>query len=137
LILPITGFLTDRVNPLKLLLGSSVAAIVCLIPIYQLAAVGSVSAIVVAQLWLALITAFYVGPKSVVMYNLFETRIRFTGVSFGYAAGVAIFGGLTPIINKLLDHLGYSPALFGMMCGVISAVPLITLWRNSPKKYDL
>ncbi|OJV45513.1 MAG: hypothetical protein BGO28_05330 [Alphaproteobacteria bacterium 43-37] len=132
-ILPITGLLVDRVNPLKLLLGSSLAAVVCLIPIYQLAAVGTVAAIIAAQLWLAVITALYVGPKSVVMYNLFETKIRFTGVSFGYASGVSVFGGLTPIINKSLDHVGFSPALFAVACGVITSVTILFLWRNPPK----
>ncbi len=130
LILPLAGFVADRVNPLRLLLTSCALALLLMIPIYKLLQTQQLVLIILAQAILAVICALYMGAKSVTLFQLFKTRIRFTGMSLGYTAGISLFGGFTPIISKTLINFNYTPALFPMMCALISGCTLCFMSRS-------
>ena len=131
LLLPLAGYLADRINPRKMLALSCFLAFFLMIPIFQLLETGHMGLIILAQVILSIITALYMGAKSITFFRLFETKIRLTGMSFAYAASISLFGGCTPLISKLLIKWGHTPALFSMSCALISG---ITLWKMMGKK---
>jgi len=56
----------------------------------------------------------------ILMTRSFPTAVRFTGVSFSYNLGYALFGGVTPMLVSLLVHLDrISPAYYVAVVAVI------------------
>lgn len=47
----------------------------------------------------------FVGAVAYVMIHSFPAQVRFTGLSFSFNISYAIFGGLTPTVIVLLQHL--------------------------------
>jgi MHS family proline/betaine transporter-like MFS transporter len=131
LLLPLAGYLADRINPKKMLALSCLLTFFLMIPIFQLLETGHTPLIILAQVILSFITALYMGAKNITFFQLFDTKIRLTGMSFAYAASISLFGGCTPLISKLLIKWGHTPAFFTMSCATISG---ITLWKMMKRK---
>ena len=112
----LVGWLTDRFGPAYVLLvGCPLFGIAA----YQLYASVRVNPALLMPLYA--LAGFTVGIVAVVPYVMIEAfppRIRFTGVSFSYNIGYAIFGGLTPLlISWLLPFDPLAPAHYiGAMC---------------------
>jgi MFS family permease len=112
----LAGWLTDRFGPGPvLLLGCPLFGVAC----YLLYAGVSFALSLVMPLYaLAGFTAGIVAVVPCVMIAAFPPQVRFSGISFSYNLGYAIFGGLTPILVSWLvrfDHL--APALYvGALC---------------------
>ena len=72
--------------------------------------------------------------SSIIMYQLFTPENRCRGVMIFYALGVAIFGGFTPLILKLLSDINHAfPA------GILTITTIIMYYiyiKNMRKKYD-
>jgi MFS family permease len=72
--------------------------------------------------------------SSIIMYQLFTPENRCRGVMIFYALGVAIFGGFTPLILKLLSDINHAfPA------GILTIATIIIYYiyiKNMRKKYD-
>lgn len=90
--------------------------------------------------WLSLMIPFGIfyasvyGPEAALFCELFDARIRYTGISFVYQFSGIFFSGLTPIIaTALLKINGGSPTL---MCiyvaasGVVSAASAVWIGRH-------
>jgi MFS family permease len=112
----LVGWLTDRFGPAYVLLvGCPLFGIAA----YQLYASVRVNPALLTPLYA--LAGFTVGIVAVVphvMIQAFPPRIRFTGVSFSYNIGYAIFGGLTPLLVLwLLPFDPLAPAHYiGAMC---------------------
>lgn len=101
-LIPVWGALSDRVGRKPLLLLSAGGYIVLSFPLLMMASSGSVLLAFVAQLIMVLFLSFFSGPCPAAYSELFPTRVRYTGVSIGYNAAVAIFGGFAPFISTWL-----------------------------------
>jgi MFS family permease len=82
------------------------------------------------------IAAIY-GPQAALFSELFDTNIRFSGISIGYAIS-AVIGAQTPAILALLaawqtGSLGLSLLIFG--AALVSFVTALFLWETN--KVDL
>ena len=105
----LVGWLTDRIGPARVLLvGCPVFGIAA----YQLyASVRTNPALLMPLYTVAGLTVGIVAVVPYVMINAFPARIRFTGVSFSYNIGYALFGGLTPlVVSSLLKFDLLAPA---------------------------
>lgn len=58
--------------------------------------------IIIGECLFAILVAAYIGPEPALQVEMYPTEVRNTGVSVSYNLGCAIFGGLTPVISKLL-----------------------------------
>lgn len=82
---------------------------------------------------IAMFLACYAACASTMLSKLFPTRFRATGVGFSYAVGVAVFGGLTPVIlTSLIGFTGSKMVVAYYMAGaaVISCIGLMIVSRN-------
>ncbi len=87
----------------------------------------------VAALWVSSIIAYLLwcpcGALIGTIYSeIFSTEVRYTGLSFGYMVGGAIFGGLTPFMATLLisEFNSWIPvALFIVILAVISLISIL------------
>jgi len=80
-----------------------------------------------------LLGLFYGGPLAGLMGLMFSVRQRGIGLSAGYAAGIALFGGSAPFINTwLIAQTGNprSPGLYLIFTAIVSIVALLAAQRR-------
>jgi MFS family permease len=112
----LVGWLTDRFGPAcVLLVGCPLLGIAS----YQFYAFGPTNHGLLMPLYAVVgLTVGIVAVVPYIMIEAFPPRIRFTGVSFSYNVGYAVFGGITPLlISWLLTFDRLAPAHY---VGVLS-----------------
>ncbi len=117
-------------------LMTSVAGIAVLaVPLFALAASGSSSSALAAQLVFAPLMAGVSGPLPATMMELFPTRTRYTGVALGYNISLAAFGGTAPLMATLLVSATGSmvaPAFYLMFFAAVSLFAAQAVHRFVP-----
>jgi MFS transporter, MHS family, shikimate and dehydroshikimate transport protein len=123
LMTPVYGALGDRLDQQRVYLLGTVVVATLAFPFFALLNVRSVSAT-----WIAFIIAYDLGPTLLLSVQpslftrMFDTGIRFTGMSVAYQVS-AIAGGFTPLISLwLLRHAGGRPWPVAAMLVVVAAV---------------
>jgi MHS family proline/betaine transporter-like MFS transporter len=125
LLTPVAGWLSD-VHGRRAVLTSSVVGLgVLAVPLFQLAATGSVRAALFAQIIFAVLMAGVSGPLPATMMELFPTRVRQSGVSLGYNMSQAMFAGTAPLMATLLltrTASAIAPACYLIFLAAMSAL---------------
>ncbi len=123
--LPIYGTLSDRIGRRKLFAFGGLLIGVLSFPAFWL--MQSLSPILI---WIAIAVPFALvypavyGPQAALFSELFDTRVRYTGISFVYQFSGIFASGLTPIIaTALLPVGGGKPWL---ICLYVLAVSIIS-----------
>jgi MHS family proline/betaine transporter-like MFS transporter len=135
IIIPISGFLSDRLGRASI---GAVVIVAMLLSVYPLSSRMTVSpslaSLLTFQLLIGSLVAGYAGVLPAMMADLFPTHIRATGTSISYALAVSIFGFFAPLINSLLVELTgdkIAPAHYLFVAALISLVALsIVIWRG-------
>lgn len=119
---PLVGFLSDHIDPRKILLWSIGMIFLSLGPVFLLWNSGSIVGVILGQLIWAIVTVAYMAPMNLLMTRLFPVSLRYSGIGLGYSLGIAIFGGTTPLVlTGLVDITGssFSPIVWISFVGVI------------------
>lgn len=128
-LIPFTGALSDRVGRRPALITSCLGYIALTYPLFLMASGGQVVWCFVMQFVLVIFLAFYSGAAPATYAEIFPTRVRYTALSIGYNAAVAVFGGFAPFIATWLINLtgGYSlaPTFYVLAAAVISFLILL------------
>jgi MHS family proline/betaine transporter-like MFS transporter len=127
-LLPLMGWLSDKVGRRPLLIFSCVAYVVLGYPFFLLASYGTVLTAVLAQLLMVVLYAPYAGTCPSFYTEIFPTRVRYTALSVGYNIAVAIFGGFAPFIATfLVRETGsvYAPAFYVIAAAVVTGLILL------------
>ncbi len=120
-----TGWLVDRYGPKRVLLGPWIALIILAVPtFYALNQLRSASALFGAT---ALLTVLHIfGSSAAILLFIFAlpARVRAGSLSLTYALAIAIFGGSTQLVEKLLLRWTESPIAPGwyMVCAVTAGL---------------
>ena len=132
MLLPFFGAVADRVGRKPVMLAGTIYLAATAFPAYLLATIGNFGGAVAAQLLLAVGIALFGGGGYVVLYELFPTNVRSTGIGLSYNLGYAIFGGTMPFISQLLvDATGSALAPAGYL--VLVALVGILVVRALPE----
>jgi MHS family proline/betaine transporter-like MFS transporter len=126
-LLLLAGFVVDRFSGRVVLKWAALGALVVSWPLFATLAYGTLPGVVVAILLFAGLTALATAAKGAIMFQLFPTSVRYTGVSIGYAVGVSVFGGGAPLIHEMLIEWTGSllaPAAFTALCASLGLVAL-------------
>ncbi|WP_019120263.1 MFS transporter [Brevibacillus massiliensis] len=126
IMIPLMGRLSDKIGRKPLYIGGTIAIILFAFPYFYLLSLKS-------AVWLILATVIGLGilwaPVTAVLgtmfSEIFNTNVRYTGVSLGYQLGAALAGGTAPLIAAaLLDrfHTWIPIALYMILTGIISLV---------------
>ena len=109
--IPFFGHLSDKIGRSKVyIVGSLVTGFAALPSFWMMAHSGGN----IALIWLGLIIplgilyAAVYGPEAALFAELFDTNIRYTGISFVYQVSGIFASGITPIIATAL--LKYDPS---------------------------
>jgi MHS family proline/betaine transporter-like MFS transporter len=128
LLLPLMGWLSDRVGRRPLLLASCAGYIVLGYPFFLMSSSGNVGLTILSQLLMILFYVPYAGACPAFYAEIFPTRIRYTALSIGYNVAVAIFGGFAPFIATFLVRetgSNYAPAAYVIAAAVVTGVILL------------
>ena len=122
--LPITAHLSDLYGRKRLLLITAFAYLISIYSIFSLMKKADFDSVITAVLIFTFIVSFYIGAVPALLVELFPTRTRYTSMALSYNFA-AILGGMTPVIETKLLEVGLSPAVFIMVCAVISIIAFI------------
>ncbi|ASK35195.1 MFS transporter [Alloalcanivorax mobilis] len=107
--IPIYGYLSDKVNRFYFYAIASIVTALTTFPAFWLMNHAGDN---LTLIWIAIAVPFGViyasvyGPVSGFLCELFDARVRYTGISFVYQFSSVFAGGLTPIIATLLLTAG-------------------------------
>ncbi|KXV45629.1 citrate-proton symporter [Acetobacter tropicalis] len=137
LLLPVFGALSDRIGRKKLLITSTVLAILTAYPAMSwLVAAPSFLRLLTVELWLAIIYSIYNGAAVVYLTEIVPPRIRTTGFSMAYSLATCV-GGFTPTVCTWLIHATGNRAIPGAwlalaaLCGLAASL-MARPYENKP-----
>ena len=143
--IPYFGKLSDNWGRPKTYAIGALALAVCAFPAFWLMSSGSIVLIAIGVIIpFGIVYAMCYGPEAALFADLFDARVRYTGISFVYQFSGIFASGLTPIIATLLiDRGDGSPwwlcayvvfaALVSMFCAMaIRSEPVGTAATTNP-----
>ena len=106
--IPLCGLLSDRIGRRPVFLAGSVGLIAFSAPYFWLLSQRSTVCILIASIIaIGLIWPLVTATLSSLLAEMFQPRVRYSGISFGYQIGGALVGGTAPLVGTLLlalDH---------------------------------
>lgn len=131
-----TGWLVDRYGPKRVLLGPWIALILLAVPtFYVLNEMRSASALFGATALLTVLHIFGSSAAILLFILALPARVRAGSLSLTYALAIAIFGGSTQLVEKLLIRWMGNPVAPGwyMVCAVAAGLVGALLIREPPE----
>ena len=139
--IPYFGRLSDRVGRAKLYLYGSLITGISAFPAFWLMAQSGGN---ITLIWLSIIIPFGIfyamvyAPEAALFSDLFDARVRYTGISFVYQFSGIFASGLTPIIATSLLALNNGNATllcaYVVFAGVVSAYSAAWIRRNQGRQ---
>jgi MFS family permease len=139
----IVGAATDRFGiirvavPMLLLLMASTYVLFKIAASGQMMGVGTTPGLLIPLYALAGFGAGAVALTPILMIHSFPAAVRFSGVSFSYNFGYALFGGVTPLLVSLLSHFNrFAPAYYVAAVAVIGLGAMIIATDMNRLRYS-
>ena len=127
--IPFWGILADKIGRKPVFIGGLVLAIVFVFPFMHFIALGDVPMIFLFEL--LLMSSLYAGQalQLPIYTEMFETKVRFSGVAVGTQLGY-LLAGFAPTISYAIiqpGELGWWPvAVFSAACCVVAAISALS-----------
>jgi MHS family proline/betaine transporter-like MFS transporter len=121
--LPFAAYVSDRIGRRPVVMAGCLCTLVGIVPLYGLLMRGDFVTALGVQIVLTLFSAAVMGPIPAMITEMFPPRTRFSSLSLGYNASLALFGGTAPMIAAaLIRRTGAleSPAYYLAALAVIS-----------------
>lgn len=130
ILIPIMGSLSDRVGRKKMYIAGTVAMMAFAFPYFWLIHQGSVLLLVVATvIGLGVIWAPITAVLGTMFSEIFDAKVRYTGVTLGYQVGAAVAGGTAPLVaTALLASFENSYVPVALYIMFTAAVSLLAIW---------
>lgn len=131
--MPMAGAISDYIGRDKMLKYGCILSIIFTLPAMNLMA-SDIFALKIAGLTsLGLLAGLVSGAAYIFVISLFRPQERFTGVSFSYNLGVAMFGGTSPMISRwLVEETGIAlaPSFYIIFVSIMFLSVMYIMRRN-------
>lgn len=138
--IPYFGALSDRIGRTKVYFWGSLVVALSSFPAFWLITHSSGNMLLI---WLAIIIPFGIlyaavyGPEAALFCDLFDARVRYSGISFVYQFSGIFASGITPIIaTALLKTGGGEPwliCMYVLFAGLVSAACASAIGRTAKR----
>ncbi|RLJ86563.1 metabolite-proton symporter [Planococcus citreus] len=130
ILIPIMGSLSDRIGRKKLYIAGASGMALFAFPYFWMIHQGSVLMLVLATIIaLGVIWAPITAVLGTMFSEIFDAKVRYTGVTLGYQIGAALAGGTAPLVATALlarfDNSYVPVAIYIIFTALIS---LVSIW---------
>lgn len=139
ILIPIMGSLSDKIGRKKLYVAGTIGMILFAFPYFWLIHKGSVTLLIIATvIGLGIIWSPITAVLGTMFSEIFDARVRYTGISLGYQIGAALAGGTAPLVATALlvsfDNSYIPVALYIIFTALVS---LLSIWaiRNRNQQH--
>ncbi|MEV5037798.1 MHS family MFS transporter [Peribacillus frigoritolerans] len=141
ILIPIMGNLSDKIGRKKLFIGGTIGMALFAFPYFWLLQQKSILLLIVATvIGLGVIWAPITAVLGTMFSEIFDAKIRYTGITLGYQIGAALAGGTAPLVaTALLNRFNnsYVPvALYIIFASVLSLAAIWAVKDRSNQKLD-
>ncbi|MFF2496834.1 MFS transporter [Peribacillus sp. NPDC058075] len=141
ILIPFMGMLSDTIGRKKLFIGGTIGMALFAFPYFWLLQQKSVLLLIVATvIGLGVIWAPITAVLGTMFSEIFDARIRYTGITLGYQIGAALAGGTAPLVaTALLNRFNnsYVPvAIYIIFASVLSLAAIWAVKDRSNQKLD-
>lgn len=126
---PLSGWLSDKYGEKKVVIPAVLMTIISAYPCFILLTQShSLISVIVAQIGLAILAAWFQGSMNLLMPKMFPMESRYSGLGFSYGLGIGIFGGTTAMISTILMKWTGNPLspllylFFGSILGLLGVI---------------
>ncbi|MFO1158758.1 MAG: MFS transporter [Reyranellaceae bacterium] len=124
--LPLSGALSDRIGRARTYAIGSFLLGLCVFPAFMVFSTGNVAVVYgTMALTFGLIYSLCFGPEAALFSDLFEARVRYTGLSFVYQVSGIFSSGITPLLATWLFKLGGNEPW--LVCAYVVFAALVSL----------
>lgn len=130
ILIPIMGSLSDRIGRKKVYIAGTVGMALFAFPYFWMLQQQSVVLLVIATvIALGIIWAPITAVLGTMFSEIFDAKVRYTGITLGYQIGAAVAGGTAPLVATSL-MLEFNNSYIPVACYIIftALVSLVAIW---------
>lgn len=135
-LIPVMGYISDKVGRKRLLLVGSLTFILLSYPLYILLNSQHLPIQLIALFILAVMTATLVGTTPCAVCELFVTKTRYSGTALSYNLALTLFASLTPVVLSsllYLTHNNYAVSFNLILAAMVTFMITLTIEERSRK----
>ena len=141
ILMPFMGRLSDKIGRKRVYITGTVAMILYAFPYFWLLEQKTfITLLIATTLGLGVIWAPITAVLGTMFSEIFDAKVRYTGVSLGYQIGAAVAGGTAPLIATWLlvqFNNSYVPvALYIILTAIISLIAVFTVKDKNNQELD-
>lgn len=141
LLMPVMGSLSDKIGRKKVYIWGTIGMILYAFPYFLLLEQRTFATLLIATIiGLGIIWAPITAVLGTMFSEIFDAKVRYTGVSLGYQIGAAVAGGTAPLVATALlvqFNNSYVPvAIYIILTAVISLIAVFSVREKSNKELD-
>ncbi|MFJ7973399.1 MFS transporter [Psychrobacillus sp. NPDC096389] len=138
ILIPIMGSLSDKVGRKKLYVTGTVGMILFAFPYFWMLHQQSVALLVIATIiGLGIIWSPITAVLGTMFSEIFDAKVRYTGITLGYQIGAAVAGGTAPLVAASL-LLKFNDSYIPVACYIIftAVISLIAIWAVKDRSQE-
>ncbi|HJK87591.1 MAG TPA: MFS transporter [Candidatus Megaira endosymbiont of Hartmannula sinica] len=131
----LSGYISDKVGRVRIFVVNNISIILLMPILLYFFKYGEFFMVVISQVVIALMAAFYIGSEPALQAELYPSRVRNTALSISYNTAVSLFGGTTPyFISCLVMYYGsIINAIYYIYFVVVLALIALYFYKKDPE----
>lgn len=128
--LVLVGYLADWLSPARVMRFACWMLFILALPLLWLIDNGNTTGKVFAMIIFVILNELFLGPSNAYLKNLFPAAFRYRGTSLSFCLGMAILGGITPLVDSYLYQFSHHFNGLAIWLMFTVALNLICLYAN-------